>query len=121
MKPRFNFARLRPGGLLLLPALLLGANRAPAGEAVRAEPPASRKTAVSIVGDEFHINSRPTYAGRLWGGHRIQGLLLNSRMVQGTFDDRNPETVKNWAISSERKRGFFKLLSKITGANSSQP
>jgi hypothetical protein len=26
----------------------------------------------------------------------------------------------DWAISSERKRGFFELLSKITGANSSQ-
>jgi len=27
----------------------------------------------------------------------------------------------NWGISSERKRGFFELLSKITGATSSQP
>src|SRR5438552_2826213 len=34
---------------------------------------------------------------RVWGGRKIQGLLLNSRMVQGIFDDRNPETVKNWA------------------------
>src|SRR6266566_1495916 len=83
--------------LMLLSALLLGAGRAPAGEAVRTEPPAPRKTAVSIVGDEFHINGRPTYPGRVWGGRKIQGLLLNSRMVQGIFDDRNPETVKNWA------------------------
>src|SRR2546425_12538659 len=92
------FARLRHSYcLLLLPALLLGANRGPAGELASAAPTPSRKTAVSIVGDEFQINGRPTYAGRVWSGHKIQGLVLNSRMVQGIFDDRNPETVKNWA------------------------
>lgn len=54
-------------------------------------------TTVSIVGDEFHLNGQPTYAGRSWNGHKIQGLLLNSRMVQGTFDDRNTNTVSRWA------------------------
>ncbi len=44
------------------------------------------KTRVSIVGEDFHINGQPTYAGRSWNGHRIEGLLLNSRMVQATFD-----------------------------------
>ena len=29
--------------------------------------------------------------------------LLNSRMVQGIFDDRNPETVKNWAYPDTGK------------------
>ena len=48
------------------------------------------KTKVSIVGEDFHINGRPTYAGCSWNGHRIEGLLLNSRMVQATFDDLNP-------------------------------
>jgi hypothetical protein len=56
-----------------------------------------RKTEVSIAGDAFHINGKPTYAGRSWQGHKIEGLLLNSRMVQGIFDDLNPETVKLWA------------------------
>jgi CubicO group peptidase (beta-lactamase class C family) len=56
-----------------------------------------RKTDVSIVGQAFHINGRPTYAGRSWKGHKIEGLLLNSRMVQGIFDDLNPETVNLWA------------------------
>lgn len=55
------------------------------------------ETTVSIQGEDFFINGKPTYAGREWQGHRIEGLLMNSRMVQGTFDDRNPETVKNWA------------------------
>lgn len=61
-----------------------------------AEPPV-RKTAVSIVGEDFHINGRPTYPGRHWNGHRIEGLLLNSRMVQAIFDDLNSETVTRWA------------------------
>src|SRR5262245_48315536 len=62
-----------------------------------------RQTIISIVEDEFHINGKPTYAGRTWKGHRIQGLLLNSRMVQGIFDDRNPETVHRWAYADTGK------------------
>jgi hypothetical protein len=37
------------------------------------------------------------------------------------FDEGYQSVPVNWTISSERKRGFFELLSKITGANSSQP
>ncbi len=58
-----------------------------------------RKTTVSIVGEDFHINGQATYAGRSWNGHRIEGLLLNSRMVQATYDDLNPETAKRWAYA----------------------
>ena len=58
---------------------------------------AERLTQVSIVGDCFHINGRPTYAGRVWNGKKIEGLLFNSRMVQATFDDLNPETRGRWA------------------------
>ena len=63
----------------------------------------SQKTTVTIVGDEFHINGRPTYAGRVWRGHSIQGLLLNARMVQGIFDDRNPATANQWAYPDTGK------------------
>jgi hypothetical protein len=56
----------------------------------------TRQTVVSIRGDAFHINGEPTYAGRVWQGKRIEGLLFNSRMVQGIFDDRNPETRERW-------------------------
>ena len=59
--------------------------------------PVPRQTTVRIVGEDFQINNQPTYAGRMWNGHRIEGLLLNSRMVQATFDDLNPETAKRWA------------------------
>jgi hypothetical protein len=62
-----------------------------------AEAQQPRKTAVSIVGDAFHINGRPTYEGRQWRGKKVEGLLLNSRMVQATFHDRNPATQKLWA------------------------
>lgn len=55
-----------------------------------------RKTLVEIRGDQFFINDKPTYPGRYWKGNKIEGLLMNTRMVQGIFDDLNPETVKNW-------------------------
>jgi hypothetical protein len=56
----------------------------------------TRRTTVSIRGDMFLINGVPTYQGRMWNGQRIEGLLMNSRMVQGTFDDLNLETAKRW-------------------------
>ncbi len=58
---------------------------------------ATPRTEVSIVGEEFQINGRPSLAGRVWRGHNAQGLLPNARMVQGIFDDRNPNTVARWA------------------------
>ncbi|MDX1969446.1 MAG: hypothetical protein SFV23_19875 [Planctomycetaceae bacterium] len=74
--------------LPLLIALLLA-------EPVAAQSP--RHTSVRIVGDKFHINGEPTYRGRIWNGKSLEGLLLNSRMVQATFDDCNPETRDRWA------------------------
>lgn len=49
-------------------------------------------TSVSIKGEAFYINNQITYEGRYWKNHKIEGLLFNSRMVQGIFDDANPET-----------------------------
>ena len=59
--------------------------------------PHRSETAVSIRGDSFYINGQPTYRGRTWQGHSIEGLLFNSRMVQGIFDDQNPATASKWA------------------------
>ncbi|MFC2124344.1 cellulase family glycosylhydrolase [Bacteroidota bacterium] len=56
-----------------------------------------RKTAVSIQGENFYINGKPTMQGILWNGINMEGLLPNSRMVQGVFDDMNPETIEKWA------------------------
>jgi len=66
-------------------------------------PSPKRHTEVSIRGADFHINGRPTYEGRTWNGRRIEGLLMNSRMVQGVFDDRNPDTAKQWAYHDSGK------------------
>ena len=74
--------------LKALPATLL------AGFPVSAAP---RKTSVAIEGDRFLINGQATYAGRTWREMKIEGLLLNSRMVQGIFDDLNPDTRHLWA------------------------
>lgn len=56
----------------------------------------ARQTTVGIADGGFTINGRPTYEGRRWRDHRLEGLLLNSRMVQGIFDDLNPETRAMW-------------------------
>ena len=56
----------------------------------------THKTEVSIHGEQFRINGKPTYAGRSFRGMKIEGLLMNSRVVQGIFDDRNPETLVKW-------------------------
>lgn len=81
-----------PGiGMVLLLAAAVWGQVPPAGSTP------ARRTEVSIVGSAFHLNGRPTYEGRYWRGYKIEGLLLNSRMVQGIFDDLNPETVGRWA------------------------
>jgi hypothetical protein len=54
------------------------------------------RTEVSIQSDQFFINGRPTYQGRSYRGMKIEGLLMNSRMVQGIFDDLNPQTRNRW-------------------------
>ncbi len=60
-------------------------------------PAMKRSTAVAIHDEHFLINNQLTYAGRHWRGMKIEGLLMNSRMVQGIFDDLNPETRHLWA------------------------
>ena len=61
------------------------------------------KTEVSIRGDQFLLNGVPTYKGRSFEDHRIEGLLMNSRMIQGVFDDLNAETVSRWKFPDTGK------------------
>ncbi|MFK7814500.1 MAG: hypothetical protein AB8B59_18535 [Maribacter sp.] len=56
-------------------------------------------TTVSISGNQFFINGKPTYEGRYYKGNKIEGLLMNSRMVQGIFDDLNPTTKHHFKYS----------------------
>jgi hypothetical protein len=60
------------------------------------------QTVVSIEGDQFLLNGQPTYKGRTYRGWKIEGLLLNSRMANGVFDDINPLTRQLWAYPDTR-------------------
>jgi hypothetical protein len=64
---------------------------------------AASGTSVSISGEDFLLNGKLTYEGRNWQGHRIEGLLLNSRMVQAGFDDLNSNTAQLWAYPDTRR------------------
>ncbi|MGQ1784274.1 MULTISPECIES: hypothetical protein [unclassified Saccharicrinis] len=52
----------------------------------------NKSTTVSIKDNQFYINGELTYKGVKWNNYPIEGLLMNARMVQGIFDDLNPNT-----------------------------
>ena len=58
---------------------------------------AVRPPELTIRGEDFLLNGKPTYSGRTWNSFKIEGLLLNIRAVQGIFDDQNPATRDRWA------------------------
>lgn len=66
------------------------------------------QTEVTIEGEQFYINGTPTYEGQTWitsygEEYPIEGLLMNARLIQGTFDDLNPETRGQWAYPDTRE------------------
>ena len=77
---------------LLIPALLFAC----CGSSQKESGSISRKTSVSISGEKILINKVPTLKGVTWNGINMEGLLPNARMVQGIYDDLNPETVSMW-------------------------
>jgi hypothetical protein len=84
---------------------------------LQAAPPP--QTTVSIVKDDFHINGQPTYAGRAWNGHRIEGLLMNSRMVQATYDDfevNNETDVKAYDHDILKPARVHELIERVRKA-----
>lgn len=54
-------------------------------------------TEIAIDDTRFLINGRPTYEGRSYFGQPVEGLLMNSRMIQAIFDDECPDTRHHWA------------------------
>ena len=62
----------------------------------------TNRTVVSFAGQAIHINGRPTYEGQTHRGHKVEGLLLNSRMVQATYHDENSETASLWSYPDGR-------------------
>jgi hypothetical protein len=61
------------------------------------------QTVVEIKDDQFLINGKPSYPGRIWKGNKVEGLLMNARLVQGIFDDLNPESVGSFAYPDSKK------------------
>src|SRR3954468_982317 len=59
---------------------------------------AQRHTTMAIEGQKFLIDGRPTYKGT-----KVEGLLLNARLVQTIFDDLNPETRHLWKYPDGRE------------------
>lgn len=49
------------------------------------------QTRYEIRRQDFYINGRKTYAELAGGDPNMQGLLFNTRFIQGLFDDRNPD------------------------------
>jgi hypothetical protein len=73
-------------------------------------------TVVSIENGSFAINGAPTYAGRSWKGHRIEGLLLNSRMANAIADDENLATRGAWAYADgdwDAERNTTELIAAL--------
>jgi hypothetical protein len=64
---------------------------------------AAGRTEITIHGEQFFINGKPTYAGRSYKGMKIEGLLMNVRAVQAIFDDLNPATRSRWAYPDTGK------------------
>lgn len=99
-----GFRKASPCGMVFLSgAMACLMTQAQAAPGPTRNIPFTGKTSVSIVGAEFYLNGQPTYKGRTWNGRQIHGLLFNSRMVQGIFDDRNPNTITNWVYPDTRK------------------
>lgn len=89
--------------LLLLAILLFGSYSSPKSSESKKETQKDRITTVSIEGDNILINGVPTLQGITWNGIEMEGLLPNSRMVQGIFDDSNSETVEKWAYLDTKR------------------
>jgi hypothetical protein len=100
------------GGAVVL-TLIAACGPSSATRPIGVAPARARQTTVAIVGDSFQIDGRPTLQGRTWRGYRVEGLLPNSRMVQGTFDDLSAETRGRWAYpdtktwDADRNTGEF--------------
>lgn len=60
-------------------------------------------TVVTIQEDNFYINGEITLKGKSLSSVSLEGLLPNSRMVQGIFDDLNPETRQLWKYPDSGK------------------
>ena len=62
-------------------------------------------TTVEIHDDKFTIDGEVTYRGRDWRGYPIEGLLMNSRMIQATLERLQDEkAVRSRRVSLSWRR-----------------
>src|SRR5438876_8164598 len=76
-------------GVLLLASCMSTLN--PALQPTQAAPSGTGQTTVAIQGTRFLVNGELTSPGK-----PAQGMLLNTRMAQGIFDDENSATAAEW-------------------------
>ena len=81
-----------------------------------------RRTTVSIHGDMFHINGKPTYAGRRWKGHKIEGLLEWAGVDIPFFDPSKKlanqlEMVRDRAAEYQKLRAFVLSSASLRAAD----
>ena len=76
-------------GVLLLASCMSTLN--PAVQPTQAAPSGTGHTTVAIQGTQFLVNGELTSPGK-----PAQGMLLNTRMAQGIFDDENAATAVEW-------------------------
>src|SRR3954454_1355596 len=62
------------------------------GGGTTTEPQPADHTVVTLQGGNFFVNGQVTNPGS-----PAEGLLMNSRMIQGLFDDSNSSTKNQWS------------------------
>ncbi len=107
MKPRsLLFLRAACAALLILclgPAAADEPPGPPESKHARREP--ARRTEVAIRGDRFLINGQPTYEGRTWKGHKIEGLLLQQPDGAGHLRRPEPRDARPLGLSRHGQLG----------------
>jgi hypothetical protein len=69
-----------------------------------------------VVNEDDHFDfDRPENNFTAAVGEHVSWGYFDFRKAGESFDEGYQSVPVNWSISSERKRGFFKLLSEITG------
>ena len=71
------------------------------------------KTNVTIDAENFMINGVITYSSS--SNKNVKGLLLNSRMIQGVFDDKNESTIQYWIYPDTKKWDPLRNTNEFVG------
>jgi len=82
-----------------------------ATDAFAADAKHTPKTRVSIADGFWEINGKPTHAGS-----ECDGLLMNVRMVNATFNDRNPKTKPKGFDADKNTAKFLSKLPEYAGS-----